>query len=147
TLGFTEKKVLRDISVYHLDDGTVFYHQLSCFPARLYVKCRGKEIEAKLPIYCGSPTIIRDQSGKSIFLLCDNEIFCATFSAGLINITFLREFMTTATHKINYRGWCRQVRNGKDYVYRVQDHPIDDAIVVDDLAYSGVKPLILGVHR
>ncbi|GMS86210.1 hypothetical protein PENTCL1PPCAC_8385, partial [Pristionchus entomophagus] len=139
-LVFMVKEMLVDTQIYQVDNGTLFYHDYSQTPQRLYVKWMGTEVQVKYP-----DLFVHGAHGNSMLFESDGKIYSAYFSEadGLI-ILFLRH---RNEHEIHFGTLCSRVRAGVKYVYHLDEDPYTGGIPVDvplDLQ-AGLE--LKGTHR
>ncbi|GMS86211.1 hypothetical protein PENTCL1PPCAC_8386, partial [Pristionchus entomophagus] len=140
-LVFTKEELLVNTDVYQVEDGTLFYHDYSQIPQRLYVKWLETEVQAEyLELYVHGP------HGNSLYFESDGKIYSACFpeDTGLI-ITFVRDRLED--ERIHHGTLCSRARAGVNYVYHLGDDPYIDGVPVDipmDL-HNGLE--LKGLHR
>ncbi|GMR58426.1 hypothetical protein PMAYCL1PPCAC_28621, partial [Pristionchus mayeri] len=124
-------------NVYFAEDGTIFYHQVKG-KSRIFIKWDGEEVDAVLPSEFFSSEEREDRDkiecyaayGTALFFTVKEKVFKAVCpSPGEITVHYVRDIEKDEV-KMGSRLFS-QIRDYKDYVYRLCDDPIRDGILLD----------------
>ncbi|GMR35435.1 hypothetical protein PMAYCL1PPCAC_05630, partial [Pristionchus mayeri] len=128
-LQIRKKEILPDIytDICQTDAGTIYYWRFNSAPHSLHVKSNGREIYATLP---SEQLQSVGAHGNAVHFASEGKIYQAVFSpSNIIDVSYLRD--QYEDEEFYHWGLCRQIRDGKKYVYRLFEDPLTNGILIN----------------